>query len=677
MFIKKLKNKAISSLCVIQLLASVQPAFSASTDRVTEIRYADLASILLNLYSLSEAEEAHRKRTADHVNAAVQDANVVANEEKFKEKKVSFKKLTDFELLSAAFKSIQFMRSYRSDELLLHSLAPTIGDLEFFNLQSGLFSKIDKTVSVPGKIVLASMIANPLVHAGKMETRKNLLNTLIQNEELFNKIGEVIKEFSEQQDALFSYYADNSSVNALLEKKIFKPIMGVDLRKHHNILHFYHRMVGEVAFAAAPAIGAALPLLAGFLSLHSSSPEFRGQRVLELDSLRVNNLLITKKTRLEGIATGGAISLILSSFALWLASDPQERRELIRYVHRRTIALTSVIRTAAKLQDLIAAEPALVQGLKNSTTYSDLLNNKSASSKTFNKIREELFESDTFTGIGRYWYVNLGRVFKVDTQVRQTLNDFAPFIEMIGEMDAYLSVAKLVKDSSKSGKAVFSLVEAVSNETEPKLMMDNFWHPALNEETVVTNTMKFKDGFRGIILTGSNTGGKSTSLKAMLLAALLGQGIGVAAAEKVILTPFAFIGSFMNITDDIKEKASLFQAEIDRARKLIEIGKDVARHQKFGIVVMDELFTGTNPKQGSEGSEKVANKLFINTNLITLFATHYDNMPALEAQFPNKQVLNYKIDVKMNDKGRYIHTYKLERGVSEVGIADYLYDRDL
>lgn len=653
-----IKKKVLSGLLAFSFAGA---AVSKPSDRVTEVRYADLASIILNAYSLSETEEALMKKSADHVNLAVQNANVAANQESASNKKLEFKKLSDYERLYAAFKSIQTLRSYRSDDALLHSVLPTVADLEFFNVHAGLFSKIDKTITAPGKIVLAAMITNPLVDEAKIETRKNLINNLLQNEELAAKLEEVVNEFAAYQDAMFSYYSNNASLNALIEKKVLKPY-GLDLRKSSMMLNTFHRTADAFPFIAAVVS----PIFSAFFK----SAFFGGTVSDALDKMYKDDSYFKPKTRAMVLAA------IAGSYA-YFTQDP-ERRELVRYIHSRTIALTKVIRSAGKLQDLISSDVSLVQGLKNSTTYSDLLNNKNISSKTFNKIRNELFSSPTFTGEGRYVYVNLGRVLTTDTRIKETLNDFAPLFETIGEIDAYLAITKLVKNSSAgNSQAVFSLIETAKGETEPKLIIENFWHPSLDPKTAVTNTMKLKDGFRGIILTGSNTGGKSTSLKGMLLTALLGQGLGVAAAEKVIMTPFAFIGSFMNITDDIQQKASLFQAEIDRARKLVEIGKDVARHQKFGIVVMDELFTGTNPKQGAIGSERVANKLFINTNLITLFATHYDNMSSLEAQYPNKQVMNYKIDVALNERGRYVHSYKMEPGVSEVSIADYLYDRDL
>jgi DNA mismatch repair ATPase MutS len=188
------------------------------------------------------------------------------------------------------------------------------------------------------------------------------------------------------------------------------------------------------------------------------------------------------------------------------------------------------------------------------------------------------------------------------------------------------------------------------------------------------------DGFRGMILTGSNAGGKSTALKSILMSILLGQAWGISPADKAEMTAFSFIGSFMNIKDDLADRTSLFQAEMKRAAELIAISKDVAQKDELrGIVVMDELFTGTSPDAGEEGTEQVvARKLFLNKNLITLFATHYKGMVRLPEEAPLKgQVKNFRLEIYFNEKGRPIPTYRLEEGISEAQIAHYYFERDL
>src|SRR3990172_9350387 len=95
--------------------------------------------------------------------------------------------------------------------------------------------------------------------------------------------------------------------------------------------------------------------------------------------------------------------------------------------------------------------------------------------------------------------------------------------------------------------------------------------------------------------------------------------------------------------------------------------RDVTRQNVFGIVVLDELFTGGSSESGAVGSRLVASKLFVNPNLLTIFATHYKITDMAKDKRFNGYVKNYRMDATINqEKGTYTRSFLLEEGESEI-----------
>ena len=102
-----------------------------------------------------------------------------------------------------------------------------------------------------------------------------------------------------------------------------------------------------------------------------------------------------------------------------------------------------------------------------------------------------------------------------------------------------------------------------------------------------------------MVITGPNAGGKSTFIKSITINVLLSQTLGISAASNFKITPFSLINTYLNIPD-VKGKESLFEAEMHRARDHIKMLDKLDKHQ-FSFVIMDEIFSSTNPEEGISG----------------------------------------------------------------------------
>lgn len=167
-----------------------------------------------------------------------------------------------------------------------------------------------------------------------------------------------------------------------------------------------------------------------------------------------------------------------------------------------------------------------------------------------------------------------------------------------------------------------------------------------------------------MVITGPNAGGKSTSIKSVCISLILGQTIGVVPCKSATITPFDFINTYLNIPD-CKGKESLFEAEMHRARDHI-YSLDKLDKNKKSFVIMDEIFSSTNPEEGISGGYAIANKLSSYDNSVALITTHFNYLTKLEKE---GRYRNIRIPITRDEKGAIAYPYKIEKGISDQFIA--------
>src|SRR5205085_7460886 len=180
-----------------------------------------------------------------------------------------------------------------------------------------------------------------------------------------------------------------------------------------------------------------------------------------------------------------------------------------------------------------------------------------------------MLDTKTFAGKPSFLSI-IGRVLAAYELMKQVKDELAPVYAAAGELDMYVALAKLY-NSHEDKQARYCMVNFVENSATPIIDAHNFWNPFINPDTVVTNDATFNASCPNSILTGPNTGGKSTVIKGIMFNVLMAQIFGIAPSESLTITPFTKLNCFMNISDDIGIGASLFKSEVTRAKKLLEI----------------------------------------------------------------------------------------------------------
>ncbi|MBV8660565.1 MAG: hypothetical protein JO129_00240 [Candidatus Dependentiae bacterium] len=239
----------------------------------------------------------------------------------------------------------------------------------------------------------------------------------------------------------------------------------------------------------------------------------------------------------------------------------------------------------------------------------------------------------------------------------------APIFASIAEMDAYNAIASKMIELQPARNKI--CIAQTLQQAKPRFNAKGFWN--LIVPNPVPNSL---DEDRNVILTGPNTGGKSTVIRSILQNIILSQTFGIATGESFASTLYDVIYSSLKISDDISKGLSRFASELKRGSDIIIRAKTLRPDEKF-FFVLDELFTGTNAKDGEIAAyEFVNDDLASNfTNAQFIFATHFDKLKEIEQKNP-AMFANYKIDAPTpNAQGKLIYPYTLSKGVSNISTA--------
>ncbi|WP_051986448.1 MULTISPECIES: MutS-related protein [Clostridium] len=132
------------------------------------------------------------------------------------------------------------------------------------------------------------------------------------------------------------------------------------------------------------------------------------------------------------------------------------------------------------------------------------------------------------------------------------------------------------------------------------------------------------------VITGANMGGKSVTLKTIVLNLLLGQLGFFVFADHAKFPILDFIYFISDDLQSVSQGLSTFGAEIIKLKTVIEHAKI-----KNGFIALDEFARGTNPKEGSFLVKSLCEYLNTLTS-ISMVCTHYDNVV-------NEDMVHYQV----------------------------------
>jgi DNA mismatch repair protein MutS2 len=178
-------------------------------------------------------------------------------------------------------------------------------------------------------------------------------------------------------------------------------------------------------------------------------------------------------------------------------------------------------------------------------------------------------------------------------------------------------------------------------------------HPLLGPSAVPIDVrLGERFGYRALVVTGPNTGGKTVSLKTIGLLALMHQaGLRVPAADGARLPIFGRIMADIGDEQSIAQSLSTFSSHLRNVVRFVEAADERS------LVLLDEIGAGTDPAEGSALAMAVLERLLARGATVAA-TTHYAELKTFAQEHALVSNASVAFDVQTLRP-----TYRLEIGL--------------
>jgi DNA mismatch repair protein MutS len=233
-------------------------------------------------------------------------------------------------------------------------------------------------------------------------------------------------------------------------------------------------------------------------------------------------------------------------------------------------------------------------------------------------------------------------------------------IEIYGKLDAWYSMAVAGRE--------YNLVMPELRDVEfPYIEIKALHHLLLPDAVSYDVYMDPKSNF--LFLTGANMAGKSTFIKSVGAALFLAH-LGMAVpALKMSISLFDGILSNINVVDNLVKGESYFFNEVQRIRNTIIQISD----RKKWLVLIDELFKGTNVQDAMKCSSTVIRGLIKIKSSLFILSTHLYEIGEELKQYSN---ISFKYFETRIAEGQLQFPYQLKDGISNDRLGYLILERE-
>lgn len=220
--------------------------------------------------------------------------------------------------------------------------------------------------------------------------------------------------------------------------------------------------------------------------------------------------------------------------------------------------------------------------------------------------------------------------------LRALCNRLRPFSSYLRELFRFVTRLDLIRAKALVSR-MYKGIEPRMNEAM-QVELRGAFHPLLYlryqslDRSVVPFDLTLSDDQRILVLSGPNAGGKSITMKSVLLIQMLAQAGFLIPARQGSSLPvfqkcFADIGDRQSIEDDLSTYSS----------KLRNLQRFLSMADKRTLIALDEFGSGTDPKLGGAIAEAILNALN-RKRVMGVVTTHYSNLKVFA--FKQKGLVN-------------------------------------
>jgi DNA mismatch repair protein MutS len=239
-------------------------------------------------------------------------------------------------------------------------------------------------------------------------------------------------------------------------------------------------------------------------------------------------------------------------------------------------------------------------------------------------------------------------------------NNMLTLLAIHAQLDAWYGMAMSVKNMN----LVFP--EFIESDA-PILEVKGLYHLLLQKPVPYDLQMNRATNF--VFLTGANMAGKSTFIKAVGTAVFLAHiGMGVP-AQQMQLSLFDGMLSNINVIDNISKGESYFYNEVQRIKATI--GK--VNDKRKWLILIDELFKGTNVQDAMKCSTAVIEGLLKIKNSLFILSTH---LYEIGEDLKKHSNISFNYFETNTHNGQLSFNYQLRDGISNDRLGYLILERE-
>lgn len=234
---------------------------------------------------------------------------------------------------------------------------------------------------------------------------------------------------------------------------------------------------------------------------------------------------------------------------------------------------------------------------------------------------------------------------ELSSLVKEKMTDLKIAERTLAELDFHFAKARYA--------ARINAIEPEIEKEKKVVQFENMRHPLLigTVENIVSNDFEIGKDYKSIVITGSNTGGKTVTIKTIGLFLLM------AKAGLFLPCTMAKIYPFKQIFADIGDDQSILQSLSTFSSHMKNIIEIVEKSDAETYVLLDEICAGTDPQEGSVLAKVILENL-AEKEVFSTITTHYGELKALE--YTNPYFKNASVEFDTNSLKP---TYKLLIGI--------------
>ncbi len=503
----------------------------------------------------------------------------------------------------------------------------TIRNLELYNGQSPqsvtLLDIIDKTISPMGSRTLKRWIALPLKNLQKIQQRHEIVTSLLQKKDIYEKIREKLNEISDIERLISKVATQKITPRELIQLK--NSLLAIEpIKKYiHNLENPYiNSFFGEKLDNCTELIYK----ISTTLNEEAPVNILKGNAIKqgyskELDELR--NLSHSGKNYLDEMLQRESESTQIPSLKI------DNNNVFGYYFEVRNTHKDKVPEHWVRKQTLVNAERYITQELK--------------------EYEEKIFGAEEkIAQLEQKYFAEL--ILEVSNYILQVqTNAF-----LIGQLDCLCCFAQLAIE-----------YKYVCPKMDESFVIDikNGRHPVIERKLpanvpYIANDIYLDNSTQQIIMiTGPNMSGKSAILRQTALIVLLAQMGCYVPADGATIGIVDKIFTRVGASDNISQGESTFMVEMNESALILN------NISERSLVLLDEIGRGTSTYDGISIAWAIAEYLHEHpTRAKTLFATHYHELNEMTETF--SRIKNYNVSVK-EVKNSVLFLRKLVKGGSE------------